>query len=48
MGVPIVRIIVFWGLSRGPPYFGKLPKILGPNLGTGTRLWDLEGSKRVQ
>ena len=25
LGVPIIRIIVFWGLYWGPPKFGKLP-----------------------
>ena len=25
MGAPIVRIIVYWDLYRGSPYFGKLP-----------------------
>ena len=25
LGVPIIRIIVFWGLDSGPPYFEKLP-----------------------
>ena len=27
-GSPIIRIIVFWGLYWGPPFFGKLPNIL--------------------
>ena len=25
LGVPIIRIIVFWGLYWGSPCFGKLP-----------------------
>ena len=25
LGVPIAKIIVFWGLYRGHPYSGKLP-----------------------
>ena len=24
LGAPIIRIIVFWGLYLGSPYFGKL------------------------
>ena len=27
LGVPIIRIIVYWGLFLGSPYFGKLPQI---------------------
>ena len=27
LGVPIMRIIVYWGLYWGPPNFGKLPYI---------------------
>ena len=25
LGVPIIRILVFWGSILGSPYFGKLP-----------------------
>ena len=25
LGVPIIRIIVYWGSILGSPYFGKLP-----------------------
>ena len=25
LGVPIIRIILFWGSILGSPYFGKLP-----------------------
>ena len=30
MGVPIVRIRVFWGSILGSPYFTKLPNSLTP------------------
>ena len=34
LGVPILRIIIFWGSILGAPYFGKQPFGWNPNFST--------------
>ena len=43
LGVPIIRIIGFWGSILGSPYFGKLPNEHGMKLLFTYRILKVQG-----
>ena len=48
LGVPILRILVYWGLYWGPPNFGKLPYELQSRLQVGESDWPCRGKRELE